>query len=138
MRSGYALDRYDRGGVVYHEGVALRTIIAGSRGINSYMLLEECLQDVPFTPTVVISGGARGVDKLGEMWAVARYIPVEVYPAEWDKYGRRAGYERNKLMASKAEALVALWDGESRGTEHMITIAKEKGLTVHVFDLSKR
>jgi len=85
-----------------------------------------------WTPTVVISGTAWGVDKAGECWAKAHDIPIERYPADWNTFGRSAGYRRNEKMAEVAEALVAVWDGVSRGTQHMIDIAKKKGLKVLV------
>ena len=111
----------------------LRTIIAGSRTLGLYHLNSASLQfDFPLIGTV-ISGHARGVDLAGEQWALERGIPVECYPAEWDKYGKSAGYRRNEVMADRAEALVAIWDGESRGTGHMIEVAERKGLLVKVY-----
>ena len=80
----------------------------------------------------MLSGCARGADKLGEDWANAHSVTIERYPAQWDSLGRSAGYARNIQMAKSAEALIALWDGESRGTKHMIETAKKHGLKVHV------
>jgi len=79
-----------------------------------------------------LSGAARGADTLGEEWAVMCGIPIEKYPADWNAHGKSAGYKRNTVMAEHAEALIALWDGKSRGTAHMIEIAKRHGLRVHV------
>lgn len=110
----------------------MRTIIAGSRGlgINEVNLaMKEC----GFDPTVVISGTAMGVDRAGEIWAANREIPVERYPADWNQFGKSAGYVRNSQMASVAEALVAVWDGVSPGTRNMIDLAKQKKLTVFVW-----
>ena len=70
------------------------------------------------------------MDKLGEEWARSKGIPVEVYEADWETYGRRAGYIRNASMALVADALIAIWDGESKGTSHMIKTALGKGLKV--------
>ena len=58
--------------------------------------------------------------------------PIKRFPADWENLGRGAGYVRNVQMAFYADALIAFWDGESRGTKHMIDIAKEKGLMVRV------
>ena len=66
------------------------------------------------------------------MWAATFSIPCEKYPADWDKYGKSAGYRRNEQMADNADSLIALWDGRSRGTKHMIDIAHRKGLKVYV------
>ncbi len=82
--------------------------------------------------TVAISGTARGADKFGEAVAAAEGWGIERHPADWDRHGRRAGYLRNAHMASLAEALVAVWDGESRGTKHMIDLSERAGLRVFV------
>lgn len=94
--------------------------------------LESAIRNSGFTITTVISGGARGADRLGETWAKANGVLLKVYPADWDTHGKSAGYLRNALMASRANALVALWDGQSHGTRHMIGCAKGRGLKVHV------
>jgi predicted Rossmann-fold nucleotide-binding protein len=73
---------------------------------------------------VILSGGAKGADQLGERYAKERGITVEVYPALWSVHGRSAGYIRNRQMAQSADALVAFWDGRSPGTEHMIDLAE--------------
>jgi hypothetical protein len=110
----------------------MRTIIAGSRDCTDKRQLLAALSACGWVPTVVISGAARGADQLGELWAAEFQVPCERFPADWDRYGKSAGYRRNEQMASAAEALIALWDGESRGTKHMIETAKRKGLKVHV------
>jgi len=113
----------------------VRTIIAGSRGITDP---DAVLTAVAFAlgegiiPSVVISGGARGVDALGEQWAESLGIPVEVYPAEWGKYGKKAGTMRNVHMGNIATALIAVWDGKSAGTKHMIQFARRHNLKVYV------
>ena len=114
----------------------MRTIIAGSRDCTDKSQLIAALIACGWTPTVVISGGARGADRLGEQWAAVFNVPCERHPADWDRYGRSAGYKRNEQMADAAEALIALWDGQSRGTKHMIDIATSKGLRVHVHKTS--
>lgn len=81
----------------------------------------------------VVSGCARGADTLGERWAHDNNIPVRRFPADWDTHGSRAGYLRNIQMAEYADALVAVWDGRSKGTGHMIDIARKRGLHIHVF-----
>lgn len=111
----------------------MRTIIAGSRGCTDPGTLRAAMSACGWVPTVVISGTARGVDRMGESWAERCGIPVVRYPAAWERYGVSAGYQRNDLMASHAEALVALWDGKSRGTAHMIRAAERRGLRVFVW-----
>lgn len=105
----------------------MRVIIAGSRTINDYDLLKKVIKDSEIEITAVISGGARGVDLMGEQWAEENNIPVEAFPANWDKYGRSAGPRRNALMAERADALIAIWDGVSAGTLHMLKYARNLG-----------
>lgn len=87
--------------------------------------------------TEVVSGCARGVDRLGEQWAQMRSIPIKRFPANWDRDGRSAGPIRNRQMANYAEALVAIWDGESKGTKNMIEEAERRGLVVFVLQVQK-
>lgn len=113
----------------------MRTIIAGTREIDDYCLLMEAITGCPWEITTVLSGGARGIDQLGEQWAWNRAIPVEVYPADWGTHGKRAGLFRNQQMLDEAEALLAVWDGQSPGTGHMIRIAKQRGILVFVYEV---
>lgn len=105
----------------------MKIIIAGSRDFFDPELIDEVynsLEDVKITE--VVSGGARGADKAGEEWAYRCGIPIKRFPAQWDKYGKSAGYRRNAEMAEYADGLIAFWDGESKGTQHMIDIAKRE------------
>ena len=108
----------------------MKVIVAGSRSFKDYEVLCKTLDEMEITN--IISGGARGADKLGERYAKERGISLEQYPAHWDRYGNQAGFIRNVEMAENADALVAFWDGFSGGTLHMITVAKERGLQVKV------
>lgn len=114
--------------------MAFHVIIAGSRDFNDYTLLrskcDHLLKDR--TDVVVISGAARGADQMGERYAGERGLGLVRMPADWDQHGKRAGYLRNAAMADRGDALIAFWDGKSRGTEHMIRIAKERGLAVRL------
>ena len=110
----------------------MRTIIAGSRGISRETVFNFLDNNYNETITVVICGGARGVDTFGAEWAIANKIPVEYFPADWNGLGKRAGYVRNAEMSEAAEALVAIWDQSSTGTKHMIDIARDKHLNVVV------
>ena len=111
-----------------------KVIIAGGRLFNDYKSLKIYL-DYLFqnkTNVEIVSGGARGADKLGEKYAKEHKIPFVIFEAEWDRLGKSAGIQRNNLMAAYADALVAFWDGKSRGTKHMIEYATSKGLQVKV------
>jgi len=114
-----------------------RVIIAGSRDFNDYNLLEEkcnflLSEKVKTHDIVIVSGTARGADKLGEKYAEEHGYEIDAHPADWDKYGKSAGYRRNQEMAEVADAVLCFWDGVSKGTKHMIDIAKEKNLMLRI------
>lgn len=114
-----------------------KIIIAGGRDFMDYNLLKEktnkILQEKKVThKIVIISGCARGADTLGLRYASENAFDVEKYPSDWDKYGKKAGYVRNVEMAENADALIAFWDGKSKGTKHMIDIATERNLPIRV------
>jgi len=110
----------------------MRTIIAGSRMCEDYSLVKASIEELEWPITEIVSGMARGVDKLGVRWANETNTPLKKYPAEWDKFGKSAGYRRNVEMSKNADALLAIWDGASKGTKHMINIATEAGLKIKV------
>jgi len=111
----------------------MRTIIAGSRTIRDYALLERAIVESGFHITEVVSGKeSKGVDRLGEIWAERHSIPVKWFPADWS-LGRKAGPIRNRQMAEYADALLALWDGKSKGTKNMIDTAMKMNITVCVY-----
>ncbi len=104
----------------------MRLIIAGSRDRHvEPEFIDECLLknniDI-YSITEVVSGAASGVDWCGEGWAENRPDPIRVrrFPADWDTHGTAAGPIRNKEMALYADVLLAIWDGQSRGTKNMI------------------
>lgn len=110
----------------------MKTIIAGSRGLQNRQRLEEAIRLSSFTISEVVSGGARGIDQLGEQWAKRTETPVRQFLADWDRYGKAAGPIRNAAMARYADALIAIWDGKSRGTLNMIEQAKKYGLKIYI------
>lgn len=86
--------------------------------------------------TQVVSGMARGVDSLAVRWASANNIPVMPFPANWDEYKKAAGPIRNKQMADYADELLAVWDGESRGTKNMIDQMNSLGKPISIRRIS--
>lgn len=114
----------------------MRVIIAGSRTIRDASLVVRAIRDSSFLVTRVLSGGARGVDAIGEEWARSRGIPVEYFLPDWTR-GKRAGPERNRRMAAKAHALILVWDGESRGSASMLQEARAAGLKIHVLSVPR-
>lgn len=110
----------------------MKVIIAGSRNIVDYEVVKEAIEESQFTIKKVVSGGAKGVDALGERYADEMNIPLVIFFADWNTHGRSAGPIRNKKMAENADALIAIWDGRSRGTKNMIETAQKMKLFVYV------
>ena len=111
---------------------SFNVIICGSREFQDYNLLKEkcdyylSKRISSGQKVVVISGGARGADSLGERYAKERGLECKVFPADWDRYGKSAGYRRNVVMSENADSLIAFWNGESKGTKHMIDIMQRQ------------
>lgn len=110
----------------------MKVIIAGSRNIKDGMLLLEAIDKSKFEITEIVSGHAVGVDRMGELYAETHHIPTKIFIPDWSNYGKGAGFIRNEQMANYADALIAIWDGKSSGTKHMIDIAKKNNLQVYV------
>lgn len=110
----------------------MKTIIAGGRNIHDYTLVLSALEESTFKPTEIVSGMAPGVDTLAIQYARENNLPLIEFPADWVQYKRAAGPIRNRQMAEYGDALVAIWDGESRGTMNMISEATKRGLKVYV------
>lgn len=110
----------------------MKVIIAGSRSIRDSMPVIEALYDSQFPISEAVCGMAQGVDLMGRAIALRRGIPVKEFPADWRRLGKAAGRARNWEMARYADALVAVWDGKSGGTRHMIETARKQGLKVFV------
>ena len=112
----------------------MKVIVAGSRNITDEASVFCNIESVWFEKIdEIVSGTASGVDRLGERYAAERGIPVKQFPADWAAHGKAAGYMRNKQMADYADALIAIWDGRSKGTRHMINLMLDAGKHTHVF-----
>lgn len=113
-----------------------RVCICGSRTITDYKYIEDMMillqNNEGIKPAEIVSGTARGPDKLGETYAVKHNIKIKRFPADWKTFGLSAGYRRNVEMAEYSDIIVAFYDGKSKGTMHMINISKEKNKTVVV------
>lgn len=117
----------------------LNVIIAGGRDFNDYALLAQTMNQLRLDGKIlnriaIVSGMARGADSVGVQFANSHNILVKEFPAQWDKFGKSAGYRRNAEMAKEADVLVAFWDGKSKGTEHMINHMKTLNKHVHVIN----
>lgn len=119
----------------------MKLIIAGSRTLNpSTAFLEECITQARLKPEEIVSGGAMGVDlaaKVLTMRNTPSYLSLKLldkykeFPADWDKHGKAAGHIRNAEMAHYADALLLIWDGESRGSSNMLYKMKQLGKPVY-------
>jgi YspA, cpYpsA-related SLOG family len=117
----------------------MKLIVAGSRTFIDYpklkASLDNLLKNTDKKDVTIISGAANGADRLGEQYAEENGIALDKHPANWDRFGKSAGYIRNKEMAEVATHLALFWDGISKGSKHMLDIAKEKGLIIRVIKI---
>ena len=116
-------------------GANMKVIVAGSREGVTYEHVEAAIKESQFEITEVVSGTAKGADQFGEAWAIFRKIPIKRFPADWNRHGKSAGYLRNKQMAEYGDALIAVHYKGSKGTQHMIDLAKKAGLLVYVLNI---
>lgn len=112
----------------------MKIIIAGGRDFKDYKTLCGVCKDIlpQFDNVSLVSGTARGADRLGERYAKENGYRVDRFPADWDKYGKRAGYLRNQQMAKYADGLIAFHNHKSKGTKSMISLANEHELMIVV------
>ena len=114
----------------------MKLIIAGSRHLNPPVSLIQWLLDregIRFFVEEVVSGGAGGIDFLGEVWAKLEHRNVKYFLPDWSK-GKKAGPIRNRQMAEYADALLLIWDGKSRGSASMKREAERAGIPIYEFD----
>lgn len=112
----------------------MKVIIAGGRTFNNYDLLcKSCDKVLSQQKEIeIVSGTAYGADKLGEKYAKEKSYTIKHFPADWDNHGKSAGYIRNAQMAEYADALIAFWDGNSKGTKNIIDLAKRMNLKIRI------
>ena len=110
-----------------------KVIIAGCRNFNNYsvaeIFIDECIKN---ENVVIISGGCKGADRLGEIYAQKHGIEIIKFPAEWSRYGKAAGPIRNRKMAEDADIIICFWDKKSRGTKSLIDYAEKLNKKVYV------
>ena len=91
-----------------------------------------------YIPDTIVSGGAIGADTYAKEFAIKHNLKLIEFLPDYEKYGRKAPLVRNKLIVEECDCLIAFWDGKSRGTGHMISFAKRRGLDVSIFDFTTR
>ncbi|MBX3291045.1 MAG: DUF2493 domain-containing protein [Acidobacteria bacterium] len=111
----------------------MKVLVCGSRTINDPAVVSQAIEQSGIRPTSIISGGARGVDRLAGEYAASHGIEFTEYLADWDRFGKRAGFLRNYVMVGEADAVIAVWDGKSSGTKHAIDTAISSGKQVFVY-----
>ena len=112
----------------------MKVLVCGGRNYSDYNKLSEHLRELD--PSIVVHGAARGADLLADRWAMENNVVVCSYPANWKVHGRAAGLIRNKLMLDEEspDHVIAFPDPGSKGTWHMVNIAKQAGVPVTVVD----
>ena len=113
----------------------MKVLVCGSRHFNDYELLESVLDKIDIT--TLIHGAARGADTLGGEYAKRRGINAIAFPADWHQYGRSAGPIRNYKMLKEGQpdCVIAFLHENSRGTRHMIEIARKADIEVKVINI---
>ena len=112
-----------------------KVIIAGGRDFSDYEFLKLTMDHLLSNITSeigIVCGMAKGADLLGKRYANEKGYKVFCFPADWSSFGKSAGFVRNEEMAQNADALVAFWNGKSRGTQHMSKTAERYKLTIRV------
>ena len=121
--------------------MSLKLAVIGSRTFDNYELLVESIKgitkkDKPFTH--IVSGGAKGADKLGEQYAKEYKLETIIYYPNWQKYGKAAGFIRNEDIIKEADEVIAFWDGQSRGTLNSINHAKKQKKLIHLIHFGQK
>lgn len=110
-----------------------RIAIIGSRNFPAPQLVEAYVASLP-DDTIVVSGGAKGVDSWAVQAAEDRGLEVKVFDADWAKFGAKAGPIRNTSIIASSDHVVAFWDRKSRGTLNSLVLASEGALPMTIFD----
>jgi hypothetical protein len=122
--------------VLFTEVGFVKVIIAGSRSITEFETVKAAIEASGFTISEVVSGAAKGVDRLGEQYAAEHGISVKQFKPDWARNKRGGGLVRNKDMAEYADAAVIVWDGESKGAKHMADTMQQLGKPVYLHTLT--
>ena len=113
-----------------------KLIVAGGRDFSDTELflktMQQVEQELAEYSVSLVSGMAKGADMMGYLFAREHWITCHEFPADWNKYGKAAGFRRNQEMAIFSDGLVAFWDGKSHGTKHMIETMKAQNKWIMV------
>jgi hypothetical protein len=106
----------------------MKVAVIGSRNFNDYEEVKQVLSNIKIT--LLVSGGAKGADTLGQKYAEEHNIETKIFLPDWEKYGKKAGFLRNSDIINESELVVAFWDGLSKGTLDSIKKAEKKGKNI--------
>lgn len=101
----------------------MKTAIIGSREFTDYEFFSKTVDVYAKDISLIISGGARGTDTMAERYADEHNIPKQIFEPDWNTYGKKSGFIRNKDIIGLSELVIAFWDGASKGTQHAIKLA---------------
>ena len=110
----------------------MKVAIIGSRDFNDYALVQKTLDPVKEKITLIVSGGAKGADSLGDKYAKENGIPTQIFIPDWETNGKSAGYIRNRDIVSNSDIVIAFWDGQSKGTQHSFKLAAELNKPIRI------
>ena len=114
----------------------MNVAVVGSRKFNDYdSLCEVLFSSVNPLEDTIVSGGAKGADILAEQFADENNIPKKVFLADWNKYGKGAGFIRNSQIIEEADYVIAFWDGISKGTLDTINKAKKNNVELLIVSI---
>lgn len=120
----------------FYQGTDVRTIIAGSRDIDDFTIVEQAIADSGFLIDEVVCGTANGVDTLGEAWGKANGKKIKYFPAGWETYGKQAGFVRNCQMGDYATNAIVVIKNNSKGSTQMYEYMRKLGKPVFRVDVS--
>ncbi len=113
----------------------MKLAIIGSRTFNNYGLLQETLEQYKSKITLVVSGAAKGADSLSERWAIKNNIKTLIFPADWEKYGKRAGFIRNEDIIKNCDCVITFWDNVSKGTAHSLSLCEKYNIPYKIIKI---
>jgi hypothetical protein len=113
----------------------MKVAVIGSRDFNDYNLVKSTLSTLNIT--LIVSGGARGADTLGERYADENKIPTKIFYPDWGTHGKSAGFKRNTDIIENSDLILAFWDGSSKGTLDSLNKASRLGKNLLIINYKK-
>lgn len=112
----------------------MKVAVIGSRGFNDYEMVCNELNSISHKIDVIVSGGAKGADQLGEKWAIDNNKETLIFKPDWVKYGKGAGLIRNQDIIKNSDYVFAFWDGKSKGTESSIKLCGKFNIPIKIIN----